>query len=143
MKNINYLISFLLFCLILGASQTVSAQEKVDTLKKKDNLIHRDGFEHSNIVGGMSDFRKEVATLYMLPKKAQEAQVQGLLQATFVIDKEGKMIDIEIVKDLGYGTGDELVRVLTQLAKKRKWKPATKNGEPVVVRYGIPLSIRY
>ncbi|MGV6944846.1 energy transducer TonB [Sphingobacterium kyonggiense] len=143
MKNIKNLISFLLFCLILGASQTVSAQEKVDTLKKKDNLIHEDGLEHSNIVGEMSDFRKEVATLYTIPKKAQEAQVQGTLNATFDIDKEGKMINIQIVNDLGYGTGDELVRVLTQLAKKRKWKPATKNGEPVVVRYGIPLSIRY
>jgi len=143
MKNINYLISFLLFCLILGVSKTLSAQEKVDTLKKKDNLVHREGFEHSNIAVGMTAFRQEVASLYRIPRKAYTSKIQGRLEATFVIDKEGKMTNIELTKDLGFGTGDELVRVLTQLAKKHTWKPATKDGEPVLVQYSIPLQISY
>jgi hypothetical protein len=56
--------------------------------------------------------------------------------AVFTIGTDGKLEDIEIVQDPGYGTAEEVTRVLKNAPK---WIPATLNGEPVPYRQRQPL----
>jgi protein TonB len=51
--------------------------------------------------------------------------------ASFVVGKDGKVQDIEIMQDPGYGTAEELIRVLKNAPK---WIPATVDGQPVLYK---------
>lgn len=65
--------------------------------------------------------------------------LKGKVMVDFVIDENGNLGDFKILDDLGYGTAEELIRVLKRT--QGKWKPTFKDGNPVKVKYTIPLSI--
>ena len=58
---------------------------------------------------------------------------------TFVIEKDGSLTDIKVIRDIGYGTGEEAIRVLKEC---KKWIPAEQNGQKVRVQYTLPISIQ-
>lgn len=86
--------------------------------------------------GGITAFREFIAKNYKNPKTTRD--VKGTLIVEFVVDADGSMSDIRVLRDLGFGTGFEAVRVL-KLAEK--WKPGVQNGKAVRVRYTLPLKI--
>lgn len=55
-----------------------------------------------------------------------------VVKVSFIVDKQGKISEVKVVDDPGYGTAPEVVRLV---AKGPNWKPATVNGKPVVSRY--------
>lgn len=64
---------------------------------------------------------------------------KGRVFVQFVIEKDGSLSDIKVIRDLGFGTGREAVRVL-KLAGK--WKAGLHKGEPVRVRFTLPIRVR-
>lgn len=86
----------------------------------------------------MAAFMEWISRNYIFPQAAIDAGVNGKILASFVVDKDGSLIDIRIIRDLKYGTGEEFVRVLTQ---SPKWTPGTLNGKPVRVGYTMPLNL--
>ncbi|WP_158624884.1 energy transducer TonB [Gynurincola endophyticus] len=89
--------------------------------------------------GSFDAFKNWVAANYNLPEKAYKAKVDGTVLATFVVEKDGSVDHINIIGDVGYGTGEELERVLML---SEKWKPGIHNGKTVRVKFRIPLKIR-
>ena len=65
--------------------------------------------------------------------------LKGKVIVSFVINEDGTIDDYKVVKDLGYGTAAELIRVLKLTSGK--WTPGTKEGKPVKTSYTLPLSI--
>ncbi|QCR21055.1 energy transducer TonB [Pontibacter sp. SGAir0037] len=55
----------------------------------------------------------------------------------FTVHEDGSLTDITIVKDLGYGTAEEAVRVTELMANM--WQPGGQNGITVPVRYTLPV----
>lgn len=99
----------------------------------RDTSVFSSG--HSN---GMETFRLWVIRNYRVPKKARKEQVHGKVEAAFVVEKDGSLSSFEILEDLGHGTGEELVRVLS---KAKKWSPGIQDGKPVRVKYMLPIYI--
>jgi len=66
-----------------------------------------------------------------LPK---EANVKGRLLLTFTVKADGQLSDIGLLRDIGYGIGEEVVRVLEN---SPKWKPSTQKGQPVQVQFTL------
>ena len=62
--------------------------------------------------------------------------VEGLVILQFVVNKEGEVSDIAVVKKLGSGTDEEAIRVAKTLPK---FAPAKQNGRPVSFRYTLPV----
>jgi len=85
-----------------------------------------------------SKFLNWISESYRIPEAALKAQVKGTIMASFVVGTDGSLANIHIVNDLGYGTGEELVKIL-QLSEK--WQPGILNGRPVRTSYTIPLKI--
>jgi hypothetical protein len=79
-------------------------------------------------IGGMETFTRFIEDEFHPPDTFSSSEKEDKLLASFVIEKDGSLTNIVIVKDLGYGTGDELMRVL-KLSKK--WKPGMQDGRPV------------
>lgn len=86
--------------------------------------------------GGLSKFNEYINKNYRLPNVPG---LKGKVIVSFVIEEDGSIDDFKIIKDLGYGTAQELIRVLKTTGNK--WTPATKDGKPVKTPYTLPLSI--
>lgn len=86
--------------------------------------------------GGMKKFYEYVSKNYVYPAAAREQGVSGRLFMSFIVEKDGSLTDIKVLRDLGMGTGEEAVRMLK---KSPKWKPGIQNGRPVRVQYTLPI----
>jgi protein TonB len=86
--------------------------------------------------GGMTKFYEYVAKNYRVP---EGEEINGRIMVQFVVEKDGSLTDIKVVRDLGYGTGKEAERMLK---KSPKWKPGIQNGRPVRVYYTLPIIIK-
>lgn len=88
--------------------------------------------------GGITALRRFIANNFNYPEEAIVNAVNGSLNASFVISKTGKMTDLKITKDLGYGTAEAFLRVLRQT---KDWSPGIMRGVPVRVQYNLPLKL--
>ena len=85
--------------------------------------------------GGMAGFAKYVSKSYKVPATFSGS---GTIYVSFIVEKDGSLSDIKVVRDLGYGTGEEAVRIM-KLAPK--WKPGMQDYKPVRVGYNLPIKI--
>jgi protein TonB len=70
------------------------------------------------------------------PALARENKIEGTVVVSFVVNKLGNVEDIKIVRDIGMGCGDEVLRAIHKLGK---FKPGKQNGRPVSVVYRLPV----
>jgi protein TonB len=104
---------------------------------EEDNQIYNTGIEvKPEFPGGMAKFYKYVGDNYRAP---EEEGLRGKVYVTFVVEKDGSLTDIKVLRDIGYGTGKEAVRVLN---KSPRWNPGIQNGKPVRVLYSLPIQIQ-
>jgi len=89
-------------------------------------------------IGGFESFFQFVSENYRYPKAAVDAKVEGRVILQFVVEKDGSLVDIKTLRDLGHGTGEAAVRMLKTAPK---WNPATRHGEPVRVQFTLPIQL--
>jgi protein TonB len=90
-------------------------------------------------VGGAAAWAKFLQKNLRFPGVAQEQGVSGRVFLSFIIEKDGHLSNIVVEKGAGYGFDEEALRVL-KLAKA--WKPGIQNGQPVRVKYTIPINFQ-
>lgn len=73
------------------------------------------------------------------PVVAEENGIQGRVVATFVVERDGSITDVKIVKSVDPSLDKEAVRVLKAMPK---WIPGRQNGQPVRVKYTVPVTFR-
>ena len=105
---------------------------------EEDNSIYNTaGIEvKPDFPGGMEKFYKFVGNNYQTP---EEDGLKGKVYVTFVVEKDGSLTDIKVLRDIGYGTGKEAIRVLN---KCPRWTPGEQNGKKVRVLYSLPITIQ-
>lgn len=86
--------------------------------------------------GGLPKFYKFLSDNLKYPAAARAKNIKGNVFASFVIEKDGSLGDIKILRGLGSGTDEEAERVLKS---SPKWKPGSLNGKPVRTQYNIPI----
>jgi hypothetical protein len=89
--------------------------------------------------GGMAEFYKFVGENFKISDKAYANKLQGKVYVTFIIEKDGSLTDFKILREIGYRTGEEAIRVLKQCPN---WIPGKMNEEPVRTMYSLPISIQ-
>jgi protein TonB len=73
------------------------------------------------------------------PALARENGIEGTVIISFVVDKTGKLKDLEIVRDIGAGCGVAASKVIKGLTD---WSPGYHNDHAVNVKYTIPISFK-
>lgn len=86
--------------------------------------------------GGVAAFYKYVQKNYRVPEV--DSDVSGNVIVNFVVERDGSLTDIKVLRDLGYGTGKEAIRMLKAAPK---WKPGIQNGKAVRVSYNLPIKL--
>jgi len=87
--------------------------------------------------GGMQKFYNYVGNNFEKPEI--ESSNTFRVYVAFVIEKDGSMTDIKVIKDPGYGLGKEAIRVLKSL--KTKWVPGMVDSKPVRTSYNFPIVV--
>ena len=125
MKKIGLL--FILLTLSFSYSQEKNEEGKVYDMSAVDT---RPEFK-----GGMSQFYVFVDKNFVMPTKTD---LKGKIYTQFIVEADGRLSNLEIIKDLGYESGAEALRVLQ---KSPNWNAGLKDGKAVRTRYLLPLII--
>jgi len=77
------------------------------------------------------------------PAIARENGVEGVAVVQFVVEKDGSITDINVVRDPGAQTGAEAERVVRLMEKQNiKWIPGKQRGRAVRVQFNLPVKFR-
>ena len=112
--------------------------------------LYKEGTDHNKEVydmvetmpefpGGIGKLMEYVAMNVRYPKEAEEKGIQGRVIATFVVEKDGCITNVEISKSVDPALDAEALRVINAMPK---WTPGTQDGGPVRVKFTIPVSFR-
>ncbi|MFU1859332.1 energy transducer TonB [Sphingobacterium sp. NGMCC 1.201703] len=89
--------------------------------------------------GGAVGFKNWIISNYKVPTVAKKAKVSGRLIINFKVERDGKLSDFQITRDIGYHTGEALIELIR---KSSPWKPGYQNGRAVKCGYTYPLLFR-
>lgn len=86
---------------------------------------------------GYTDFYKFIGTNYRIPNMPKG--IKGKVYITFVVEKDGTIVEPRVLKDLGYGTGEEAIRVVSSY---NGFSPGEQRGQKVRCSFSLPISIQ-
>jgi len=90
--------------------------------------------------GGQQALFKYLSENVKYPVIAQENGIQGRVICQFVVNKDGSIVDVEVVRSGGDASLDkEAIRVIKTMPK---WKPGKQRGKPVRVKYTVPVNFK-
>lgn len=70
------------------------------------------------------------------PQMARESGIQGRVFVTFVVEKDGSVTDVRVLRGIGGGCDEEAIRVIKNMPK---WDPGKQRGKPVRVQFNMPI----
>ncbi|MBR2395605.1 MAG: energy transducer TonB [Bacteroidaceae bacterium] len=73
------------------------------------------------------------------PAICRENNIQGRVLVTFIVNKDGAIVEPEVVKSVNPSLDKEALRVISQMPN---WKPGSQRGKPVRVKYTVPVNFR-
>lgn len=85
--------------------------------------------------GGMQKMFKFIGRNLRYPSQAVENNVQGSVIVQFVVDRDGSVNKVSILRGIGVGCDEEAMRVVRLL----KFTPGKQNGRPVKVQFSLPI----
>ena len=86
--------------------------------------------------GGDQAMMKFVSENVQYPEEAKEKEISGRVLVGFIVEKDGSVNEVKIVRGIGGGCDEEAVRVVKAMPK---WKPGKEKGKPVRVSYMMPI----
>ena len=90
--------------------------------------------------GGTQAMYKYIGENLKYPVIAQENGIQGRVVCHFTVNKDGSLVDIEVVRSAGDASLDkEAVRVIKSMPK---WKPGKQRNQPVRVKFTLPVNFK-
>lgn len=70
------------------------------------------------------------------PKEARDAKVEGKVLVRFIVERDGSISQLEVKRDIGYGCGEEALRVMRKMPK---WKPGKVRDTAVRCQFFVPV----
>ena len=128
----NKLITFsILFISLL----TGCAKRQEDPHSGNDEIYT--AVEHpAEFPGGIDAFYTYLQANIHYPEQAIQDGVQGKVYVTFIVEKDGSLTDVKVMRGIGDGCDEEAVRVIKA---SPKWNPGKQNGVVVRQQYTVPI----
>ena len=123
------------------ATQTTQVQEYVPVQKAEEEVIEEQ--EIFQVVESMPEFPGgEEARIQFLrdnikyPQMARESGIQGTVYVTFVVETDGRVTGVRVLRGIGGGCDEEAMRVVKAMPR---WIPGKQRGKPVRVQFNMPI----
>ena len=120
-------------------AQKTKPVEMPNAMKVKEDNVFDVVEQMPQFSGGTEALLKYLAENVRYPKEAEEKSLQGRVIATFVVEKDGSISRAKVVKSVDPLLDEEALRVVNSMPN---WTPGRQNGEPVAVKYTIPISFK-
>ncbi len=105
--------------------------------KRNDGPIFTAVEKAPEFTAGIEAFYHFLSQNIKYPEAMRKNNIQGKVFVTFIVEKNGALSNIKSVRDVGYGSAEESVRVLKL---SPKWTPGYQNGRPVRVQFTMPIN---
>lgn len=89
--------------------------------------------------GGTGEMIKYLVKNIRYPKEMEEQKVEGRVIVTFVVRKNGEIVDAKVVKSVHPQLDAEALRIINGMPN---WTPGMQNGKPVNVKFALPVSFK-
>lgn len=132
MKKLLLMSLMAVFCL-----STVSAQKTV--VSKKNQKVFDVVEQMPEFPGGIAAMFEYLMQNVKYPEDAEKQKVEGRVIATFVVETDGSITDVQAVKQVFPSLDAEAIRVLEAMPK---WTPGKQNGKSVRVKYTVPVNFK-
>lgn len=90
--------------------------------------------------GGQKELIKYVSNNIKYPLAARQANIQGKVYISFIVDKDGSVKDAKVRQGIGAGCDEEALRIVKG---SPKWKPGVLNGSPVRTNMVLPITFQF
>jgi protein TonB len=127
------------------ADQTTEVEEYIPEAPEQGEEVSEDEGEIFTVVesmpcfpGGEQNVYKYLADNLKYPYQALDAGISGKVWLAFVVERDGSITDVKVLRGIGGGCDEEAVRVVEAMPK---WTPGKQRGIPVRVHY--VLSIKF
>ena len=87
--------------------------------------------------GGMDALRTFLTKNLNYPRSAASAGVSGRVFVSFVVNTDGSLADVQVLKGIGFGCDEEAMRVVQKMPH---WRPGKQSGRAVRVKYNLPIA---
>lgn len=104
-----------------------------------DNTIYEKVEQMPEFPGGISALGRFLSTHIRYPTEAEENGIQGRVILKFIVEKNGKISNIKVLKSIDPFLDREAIRVVNSMPN---WKPGIENGKYVRVEYVLPVTFR-
>ncbi len=92
--------------------------------------------EQPEFPGGTEAMYKFLRDNMRYPTMAREAGIQGTVFVTFVVERDGAITNVEVIRGIGGGCDEEAIRVVRNMPK---WNPGKQRNQPVRVQFNLPV----
>ena len=126
---------------VIRANVQKEEVREAQTVKKPapDNKVYEACEQMPSYVGGQPALMRYLIENVRYPKAAVEAKQQGRVVVQFVVEKDGAVSGVKLLKSVTPLLDAEAIRVVKAMPK---WNPGKKDGKLVRVRYALPVSFR-
>lgn len=123
---------FFLLLVVISAGLKAQVTDSVQTLSIGDTVFVDVMPEYP---GGTQALYTFLAKNIKYPKTAKKNNVEGIVYVKFVVDENGNVKNPVIIRGIGAGCDEEVIRVVKKMPK---WKPGEINGVKIEVYYTLP-----
>ncbi|MCS6916129.1 MAG: energy transducer TonB [Chitinophagales bacterium] len=137
----NYRIRYILDSIrreqeAVEAEEPENSEQPADTVDQADNRIYLTADVMPEFPGGTQAMKAWLSRNARYPAAARKEQIKGLVEVTAVVEKDGSLSDVRVLRDIGGGCGEEAVRVVKAMPH---WVPGSIGGEDKRVRVTIRI----
>ena len=119
--------------------KTAEPQVDITITETKGDSIYSVVETMPDFPGGQKELLSFLSRNIKYPTKAIESKIQGRVIVQFVVNKDGSISNAKVVRSVDPDLDKEALRVINSMPK---WKPGMQKGEPVSVKYTVPIVFR-
>jgi TonB family protein len=127
-------------CAVLFTVFACSEEQKQNVTDSESDKLNRDIFviveQLPEAEGGMKTFYSHIRSEMSYPSEALQKRIEGRVDVQFVVEKNGSLSDVKIIKGIGAGCDDEARRAIRNAPS---FKPGNQRGKPVRVAMVVPI----
>ncbi len=123
----------------VAVEEIVETESEPEPEEEKADEVFQIVEESAEPAGGYTAFYKYVGENIKYPSQARTMRVEGRIYLQFIVERDGRLTDVKIIRGIGAGCDEEAKRVLETAPK---WKPGKRRGRPVRQKIVLPVSFK-
>ena len=131
-------IVLMMFALLTCGMSVAQSDNKGKATMADTNEIFVVVEQDPEFPGGMEALYQWIGSNYKWPASARDCDAFGYVYVTFIIEKDGSVSNVKLLRDIGCDHGAAVVEMVKRMPK---WKPGKQRGKPVRVQYNLPVKI--